>query len=132
MAVIVANPHGYIRYQRGGPENTDLNRCMPGKRDGTAAQQFAHALLQRVIAAGDMDYLLDLHTVSRRSVQGGPTAPCLCLPKACQPPSSTRFALPPPPLPHPAPHYYAPSVSPPLPARAETNGKTPRRQALAA
>ena len=70
MAVIVANPHGYIRYQRGGPENTDLNRCMPGKRDGTAAQQFAHALLQRVIAAGDMDYLLDLHTVSRRSVQG--------------------------------------------------------------
>ncbi|KAA0159829.1 hypothetical protein FNF28_05639 [Cafeteria roenbergensis] len=64
VAVIVANPHGYIRYQRGGPENTDLNRCMPGKRDGTAAQQFAHALLQRVIAAGDMDYLLDLHTAS--------------------------------------------------------------------
>jgi predicted deacylase len=64
VAVIVANPHGYTRYQRGGPENTDLNRVMPGRKDGTAAQQFAFSLLKNVIGAGGLDFLLDLHTAS--------------------------------------------------------------------
>ena len=95
VAVIVANPHGYVRCQRGGPENTDLNRAMPGRRDGTAAQQFAHALLQRVIAAGDMDYLLDLHTVSR----GPPGAEPGAEPGAAQAHARAAPDPPPPPLP---------------------------------
>ncbi len=40
--------------------SVDLNRIMPGKRAGTASQQFAFHFLARVIK--HVDYLLDLHT----------------------------------------------------------------------
>lgn len=62
VAIPVANPGGYVRYQRGFSDGVDLNRIMPGKKAGSCSQAFAHKLLQRVIYC--MDYLLDLHTAS--------------------------------------------------------------------
>jgi predicted deacylase len=63
VCVIVANVPGYERAQRGYAEGTDLNHVMPGKRDGTAAQVYAHRLIDR-IGLADFDYLVDLHTAS--------------------------------------------------------------------
>lgn len=63
VAVIVANVPGFERAQRGYAEGTDLNHVMPGRRDGTAAQVYAHRLIER-IGLADFDYLVDLHTAS--------------------------------------------------------------------
>ena len=62
VAVPVANPGGFVRHQRGFSDGVDLNRIMPGKKNGNSAQTFAYKLLQRVVSV--MDYLLDLHTAS--------------------------------------------------------------------
>lgn len=62
MAVPVANSPGFVRNQRGYLDNSDLNRCMPGKKDGTAAQIYAHSLMTRVVCK--FTYLIDMHTAS--------------------------------------------------------------------
>lgn len=62
LAVPVVNVHGYTRYQRGYSDGVDLNRIFPGKKQGTASQQFAAAFMSRVVR--HVDLLLDLHTAS--------------------------------------------------------------------
>ena len=47
---------------RGYSDGVDLNRIFPGKKGGTASQQFAHYFMSRVIR--HLDFLLDLHTAS--------------------------------------------------------------------
>jgi predicted deacylase len=63
VAVIVANTPGYLRQQREFVDGTDLNRVMPGKPNGTAAQVFSYQLMDRIVKK--FDYLLDLHTASQ-------------------------------------------------------------------
>jgi predicted deacylase len=62
LAVPVVNVAGYVRLQRGFSDGADLNRLFPGKKGGTAAQQFALHFFERV--AAKCDVLLDLHTAS--------------------------------------------------------------------
>ncbi len=62
VAVVVVNPVGFLRYQRGFADGQDLNRIMPGKKGGSASQSFAHALMERLVR--HFDFLLDLHTAS--------------------------------------------------------------------
>jgi predicted deacylase len=40
----------------------DLNRVMPGRADGNAAEVYAHRFLDRIV--GRFEYLIDLHTAS--------------------------------------------------------------------
>ena len=47
---------------RGYSDGVDLNRIFPGKKGGTASQQFAYYFMSRVIR--HLDFLLDLHTAS--------------------------------------------------------------------
>lgn len=62
-AVVVTNPPGYKLQQRQFNDGQDLNRIMPGDSKGTAADQYAHALLNKIIK--QFNYLIDLHTASR-------------------------------------------------------------------
>jgi predicted deacylase len=62
VAVPVANAPGFLRTQRGYLDGADLNRMMPGKKGGTAAQAYAHALMDRIVAR--FEYLIDMHTAS--------------------------------------------------------------------
>ena len=62
IAVPVVNTLGYARYTRGYSDGVDINRVFPGKRTGTASQQFAWHFMERIVAC--MDYVLDLHTAS--------------------------------------------------------------------
>jgi len=62
VAVPVANAPGYLRTQRGYLDGTDLNRLMPGKKNGTSAQAYAYALMDRIVSC--FNYLIDMHTAS--------------------------------------------------------------------
>ena len=62
VAAPVLNLPGFRQNQRAFHDGQDLNRLMPGRPDGAGAQQYAHALLERLISG--MDRLLDLHTAS--------------------------------------------------------------------
>ncbi|MDF1662694.1 MAG: succinylglutamate desuccinylase/aspartoacylase family protein [Planctomycetota bacterium] len=62
VAVPVFNVPGFIRHQREFSDGNDLNRIMPGKETGTEAQQYAHAILNKIVA--QFTYLIDLHTAS--------------------------------------------------------------------
>src|SRR6185312_4071931 len=63
VAVPVANVPGYLASQRTFSDGTDLNRVMPGKRNGTTSQVYAVNLIDRIVSK--MDYLIDLHTASK-------------------------------------------------------------------
>ncbi|GAO49334.1 hypothetical protein SAICODRAFT_16043, partial [Saitoella complicata NRRL Y-17804] len=65
VAVPVANVQGFLASQRGF-DGQDLNRLMPGKLDGSTPQQYAYALLDRIVRK--FDYLIDLHTASKGRV----------------------------------------------------------------
>jgi hypothetical protein len=54
--------HTHSPRSRAYSDGVDLNRIFPGKRAGTASQQFAHAFMGRLVR--HVDYLLDLHTAS--------------------------------------------------------------------
>lgn len=43
-------------------DGVDLNRIMPGKKDGDRSQVYAHRVVRRIVK--HFDYLLDLHTAS--------------------------------------------------------------------
>ncbi|KAK9767646.1 hypothetical protein K7432_002412 [Basidiobolus ranarum] len=66
VAVPVANAPGYLRSQRTFSDGTDLNRLMPGKKNGSTSQVYAYNLMERVVS--HFDYLLDLHTASKGRV----------------------------------------------------------------
>jgi uncharacterized protein len=62
IAIPVINLPGFIRHQREFSDGSDLNRIMPGKKTGTESQQYAHAVLNKIVC--HFDYLIDLHTAS--------------------------------------------------------------------
>lgn len=62
VGVPVINIPGFKRNAREFHDGADLNRSMPGRHDGTGAQQYAHCFLERVCHV--FDYHIDLHTAS--------------------------------------------------------------------
>ncbi|GJJ71436.1 uncharacterized protein EMPS_03786 [Entomortierella parvispora] len=66
VAVPVANVPGYLAQQRGFSDGTDLNRLMPGKKDGTTSQVYSYNLMTRIIR--HFTHLIDLHTASKGRV----------------------------------------------------------------
>ncbi|MEE2759770.1 MAG: succinylglutamate desuccinylase/aspartoacylase family protein [Candidatus Thermoplasmatota archaeon] len=60
ICVPVVNIEGMLLEQRGAPDNRDINRLFPGKRDGNQSQRIAFALFQGVVNRAD--YLIDLHS----------------------------------------------------------------------
>jgi predicted deacylase len=51
-----------LREQRAFTDGRDLNRIMPGKKNGVPSEVYAYRILERVTCS--FDYLLDLHTAS--------------------------------------------------------------------
>lgn len=67
IAVPVANPPGFRRGQRTVPEEeSDLNRCFPGERDGTLAAQIAWHLFEEVLRK--VEFAIDLHDAGRHNI----------------------------------------------------------------
>ncbi|CAK7207586.1 hypothetical protein SEUCBS139899_010396 [Sporothrix eucalyptigena] len=64
IGIPVANVPGFLASIRCFDEDSkqDLNRLMPGKKDGSAPQQYVYAIFNKVIV--HIDYLIDLHTAS--------------------------------------------------------------------
>ncbi|KAG4303277.1 hypothetical protein PCK1_000615 [Pneumocystis canis] len=65
VAITVANIQGFLTSSRGF-KSQDLNRLMPGKKNGSTAQQYAYNLIERIVKK--FDYLIDLHTASKGRV----------------------------------------------------------------
>ncbi|KAG0244144.1 hypothetical protein B0O80DRAFT_137665 [Mortierella sp. GBAus27b] len=66
VAVPVANVPGYLAGQRGFSDGTDLNRLMPGKKNGSTSQVYSYNLMTRIIR--HFTHLIDLHTASKGRV----------------------------------------------------------------
>jgi hypothetical protein len=62
VGVVVVNVPGLHMQQREFIDGNDLNRIMPGRSDGNAAEVYAHRLLERILRP--LEYLVDLHTAS--------------------------------------------------------------------
>ncbi|PRP96215.1 succinylglutamate desuccinylase/aspartoacylase family protein [Enhygromyxa salina] len=62
ICVPVVNVPGYLNNTRHFNDGYDLNRVMPGKRNGTNSQVYAHRFMTRIVA--HLDYMIDLHTAS--------------------------------------------------------------------
>lgn len=60
VAVLVANPPGFVQKQRTFSDGVDLNEIFPGKSHGEKSEIYAFRLLHRIIV--QMEYLIDLHT----------------------------------------------------------------------
>ena len=60
ICVPVINIEGMLLEQRGAPDNKDINRLFPGKKQGNQSQRIAYALFQSVVKRAD--YLIDLHS----------------------------------------------------------------------
>lgn len=65
VAVTVANIQGFLSSSRGF-KSQDLNRLMPGKKNGSTPQQYAYNFIERIVKK--FDYLIDLHTASKGRV----------------------------------------------------------------
>jgi len=66
MAVVVANPPGFLGKRRRVEVGMDLNSHFPGTPDGHTAKVLAHRLLEGYVR--HVDVLIDLHTASRGRV----------------------------------------------------------------
>ncbi|KAG0261343.1 hypothetical protein DFQ27_003047 [Actinomortierella ambigua] len=66
VTVPVANVPGYLAQQRGYTDGVDLNRVMPGKKNGATSQVYAYNLMNRIVR--HFTHLIDLHTASRGRV----------------------------------------------------------------
>jgi predicted deacylase len=62
VAVVTVNVPGLVRMQRELDDGVDLNDIMPGKANGSPAEQYAARFVELVVQ--DLDYLVDLHTAS--------------------------------------------------------------------
>lgn len=64
IGIPVVNVPGFLASIRCFDEDSkqDLNRLMPGKKDGSAPQQYVYAFFNKVVV--HLDYLIDLHTAS--------------------------------------------------------------------
>ena len=60
IAVPLVNFHAFHTKQALNPvDNRKMNRCFPGRRDGTSSERIAYHLFRRAIQ--QVDYCLDLH-----------------------------------------------------------------------
>ena len=64
VLVPVVNMPGFERHTRYLPDRRDLNRCFPGKADGSLAARLAWSFFERIIR--HCDWGIDLHTASVR------------------------------------------------------------------
>lgn len=62
IGIPVVNVPSVLVNERHFPDGQDLNRIMPGYKNGNRSQVYAHRIIQRIIKK--FDYLLDLHTAS--------------------------------------------------------------------
>ncbi|UZR98620.1 succinylglutamate desuccinylase/aspartoacylase family protein [Chondrinema litorale] len=62
IAIPITNVPAYQDNNRLFPDQTDLNRTMPGKVNGNESQFYAFQLLDKL--KGNCDYVIDLHTAS--------------------------------------------------------------------
>lgn len=62
VGIPVLNVPSVLVNERHFIDGSDLNRIMPGKKNGNRSQVYAHRILNRVIT--HFDFLLDLHTAS--------------------------------------------------------------------
>jgi predicted deacylase len=60
------NVTGYIRRQRTFSDGVDLNRVMPGNKNGTSSQQYCYGIVEKIIKK--FDYLIDFHTASHGKI----------------------------------------------------------------
>ncbi len=63
ILVPIVNVQGFKVKSREFIDGTDLNRVMPGKRNGLPGEVFAYNFFRKIILGAD--YLFDLHTASR-------------------------------------------------------------------
>ncbi len=67
VLVPIVNVPGYLLNQRYFSDNVDLNRIMPGKKEGGPPSNiFAHFFINKIVKK--FDYLLDMHTASHGRV----------------------------------------------------------------
>jgi predicted deacylase len=64
ILVPVVNILGFENLSRYLPDRRDLNRCFPGRPDGSLASRFANSVFRQLIQP--CDYCIDLHTASVR------------------------------------------------------------------
>jgi predicted deacylase len=64
VLVPVMNVLGFEQHSRYMPDRRDLNRCFPGRKDGSLASRMAHVLFQRLVRRAD--HLIDLHSAAVR------------------------------------------------------------------
>ncbi|WP_374957306.1 succinylglutamate desuccinylase/aspartoacylase family protein [Gilvibacter sp.] len=62
VGVPVMNIPSILLNERRFLDGADLNRIMPGKKDGNRSQVYAHRIVNRIVK--HFDYMLDLHTAS--------------------------------------------------------------------
>lgn len=62
VGVPIVNVPGFHLQNREFADNYDLNRVMPGKKNGNNSQVYASRIMNRIIK--HFDYMLDLHTAS--------------------------------------------------------------------
>ena len=60
IAVPIVNIHAFYAGQAASPvDGKKMNRCFPGRRDGTSSERIAHRLFQNAVRQAD--YCIDLH-----------------------------------------------------------------------
>lgn len=64
IVVPVANPLAFDRHSRYLPDRRDLNRCFPGRTDGSLASRLARLLFDEIVTRSDVG--IDLHSAAVR------------------------------------------------------------------
>ncbi|MCB9881197.1 MAG: succinylglutamate desuccinylase/aspartoacylase family protein [Planctomycetes bacterium] len=64
ILVPVVNVFGFEQHSRYLPDRRDLNRCFPGKVDGSLASRLAEVIFREIV--GRSDFGIDLHTAAIR------------------------------------------------------------------
>ncbi len=60
IAVPIVNVHAFHAHQAFSPiDNKKMNRCFPGRQDGTSSERIAYRLFQNAVLQSD--YVIDLH-----------------------------------------------------------------------
>jgi len=64
IAIPLVNIYGFIHTARSLPDGKDLNRCFPGSRSGSLANQLAYIIMKEIIP--NVDCGIDFHTGGSR------------------------------------------------------------------
>lgn len=64
IALPLVNIYGFIHTSRSLPDGKDLNRCFPGSRSGSLANQLAYIMMKEIVP--NMDFGVDFHTGGSR------------------------------------------------------------------